>query len=158
MKSLNHKYSFRFRNKQNWNKHYIQSWGRVGQIAEWSKSSLKLLSGSGVLRLQSRWISGIYNFWIFLFSIFQDSKNQVRLMRKEELTSGQKRGCVKRSWWAGWHNGGLNCRWRTWAALVRKRWRQKIECLVIGSRIREWDKKNAEYYVGDYCSCYLTLG
>ena len=32
-----------------------------------------------------------------------------------------------------------------------KRVRKKRKQFVIGSRIRERDKKNAEYYVGDYC-------
>ena len=34
------------------------------------------------------------------------------------------------------------------------KYKEKAELLVIGSRIRERDKNNAEYYVGDY---YCTL-
>ena len=30
------------------------------------------------------------------------------------------------------------------------KYKEKAELLVIGSRIRERDKNNAEYYVGDY--------
>ena len=30
------------------------------------------------------------------------------------------------------------------------KYKEKAEPLVIGSRIRERDKKNTEYYVGDY--------
>ena len=32
------------------------------------------------------------------------------------------------------------------------KYKEKAELFVIGSRIRERDKKNTEYYVGDYCS------
>ena len=32
-----------------------------------------------------------------------------------------------------------------------------VSAALIGSRIREWDKNNAEYYVGDYFSSFSYI-